>query len=73
MQYFYQKYKGAQIAIEYLILLGVVTAVVLIGFSAFLRETQGVTNSVVNQTFRGLMGGNTVYQSRAYLPANAYP
>ncbi len=51
-----QRQKTAQSIVEYLVLLGAVTAIVLVGFQAFLTRSQEQANVVFNQTVREIMG-----------------
>jgi len=46
----------AQTAIEYMLLLGIVTAIVLIGFKKFLPQVQESSNLMYNRAAIGIMG-----------------
>ena len=58
-------HRRSQVAVEYILLLGVVTVVVLVGFNSFLYSTHEITNLIVNQTLKGIMGVNAVNKTRA--------
>lgn len=60
-----RNHRRSQIAVEYIILLGVVTSVILVGFNSFLYSTQERTNLIVNQALKGIMGVNAFDKTRA--------
>ena len=61
----------AQTAVEYLLLLGAVTAVVLVGFNVYFAKVSGQSETFFNQAARGIYGINAAYKSRAQY--NNYP
>lgn len=46
----------AQSTVEYLLILGVVTAIVLVGFNGFITRSQEQANVFFNQAVSGIMG-----------------
>ncbi len=60
-----RNHRRAQAAVEYIVLLGVVTAVVLAGFNSFLYSTQERTNLIINQALKGIMGVNAISKARS--------
>jgi len=48
--------KKAQTAIEYMLLLGVIVAIVLIGFKTYLPRTQDAANIYFNRVSVGILG-----------------
>jgi len=50
-----QKRRGGQTAIEYLLLLGVVVAIVMVGFRTFLPRTYDTSEKYFNKVLCGMM------------------
>ena len=46
----------AQSTVEYLLILGVVTAIILVGFNSFITRSQDQANVFFNQAVVGIMG-----------------
>ncbi len=67
-----QKRRTAQSVVEYLVLLGAVTAIILVGFQAFLTRSRDQANVVFNQTVREIMG-NAIDGGAASASRNNYP
>lgn len=53
--------KRGQIAAEYLVLLGIVTTIVLLGFRTFLNKGVYLSDGVFNSTAAALMGTKASY------------
>ena len=52
----FRQIRKAQVAIEYLLLLGVVAAVVMVGFRVFLPKARNSSEHYFNETTRAILG-----------------